>query len=216
MILSVSIEGSVGKILEHEALAGERAVSSAMRTAGASLKTALRADVTGAGLGNRLANTIRSTVYPAGQPSLNAAALVWSKAPKIVGAHERGALIRSRSGFWLAIPTAAAGRGRRGGRITPGEWEKRNGRRLRLVYRPGRAGLLVDDGTLLARPTGRLTKGAFGPKLPRRFRNRTVPVFILVPQVKLAKQFDLASRARAAHAALPGQIVAAWRGARAQ
>jgi hypothetical protein len=42
--------------------------------------------------------------------SLNAAALVWSKAPVIVGAHDTGPLIRSKSGFWLAIPTPAAGR----------------------------------------------------------------------------------------------------------
>lgn len=32
--------------------------------------------------------------------------------------------------FWLAIQTPAAGKSLRGGRITPGEWERRRGLRL--------------------------------------------------------------------------------------
>ena len=94
-----------------------------------------RGQITGAGLGQRLARTIRSEQYPKGQPSLNAAALVWSKAPDIVSAHDTGPMIRSRNGFWLTIPTAAAGKSRRGGRISPVEWERRTGLRLRFVYR---------------------------------------------------------------------------------
>lgn len=76
--------------------------------------------------------------------SLGAAALIYSKAPHIVGAFDEGAVIRSKDGFWLAIPTEAAGKSAKGGRITPGEWERRNGRRLKFVYRRGRPGLLVD------------------------------------------------------------------------
>jgi hypothetical protein len=34
--------------------------------------------------------TDAATHYPKGQPSLNAAALVWSKAPVIVGTHDTG------------------------------------------------------------------------------------------------------------------------------
>lgn len=209
MNLNVLIEGNIGKFLESDIRAGERAVTSAMRTTASGLKASWRNQITGAGLGRRLANTIRDEVYPKGQPSLNAAALVYSRAPKIVGAHERGDLIRSKSGFWLAIPTASAGRGRRGGRITPGEWEQRTGRRLRLVYRPGKAGLLVDDGTLRSGHAP-----AFGQRKKRGFRNRVVPIFILVPQVKLTKRLDLMSAARTAQAALPARIIAQWRGAR--
>ena len=51
---------------------------------------------TGAGLGTRLGNSIRLATYPKGSESLNAAALVWSNAPVIVGAHDTGPLIRSR------------------------------------------------------------------------------------------------------------------------
>ena len=70
---------------------------------------------------------------PKSGESLDAAALVWSKAPVIVGAHDTGPLIRSKEGFWLAIPLPAAGKSLRGGRITPGEWERRRGLRLRCT-----------------------------------------------------------------------------------
>ena len=57
--------------------------------------------------------------YPKTGESMNAVALVWSKAPVIVGAQDTGPLIRSRDGFWLAIPTKVAGRCLRGAKITP-------------------------------------------------------------------------------------------------
>ena len=52
--------------------------------------------------------------------SLNAAAVVWSKAPLIIGAHDAGPLIRAKNGVWLAIPTPAAGKALGGRRITAG------------------------------------------------------------------------------------------------
>jgi hypothetical protein len=42
-----------------------------------------------------------------------------------------------------------------------------------------------------------------------------VPIFLLVPQVKLAKRLDLARDADRAQAAVPGLIVANWLDARA-
>src|SRR5690606_618630 len=109
----------------------ERAVTRAVSAAGASLKSAWRRQITGAGLGQRLANTIRNRTYPDRGESIGAAALVWSKAPQIVGAHARGALIRSTRGLWLAIPTPAAEQTFRQGRLTPAIWERRTGLRLR-------------------------------------------------------------------------------------
>ena len=117
-------------MMAAEVVAGERAVTGAMREAGIGLKSAWRLQITGAGLGTRLANSIRSQTFPRAGESLDAAALVWSKAPVIVGAHDTGPLIRSQNGFWLAIPLPAAGKSLRGGRITPGEWERRRGLRL--------------------------------------------------------------------------------------
>ncbi len=99
MKLGVSIVGDIARIMAAETRAGEKAVTTAMRDAGTGLKSAWRAQITGAGLGARLARTIRSEQFPKGRTSLNAAALVWSKAPVIVGAHDTGPLIRSKNGL---------------------------------------------------------------------------------------------------------------------
>lgn len=137
MKLNLDISPDLVAVMAAEVSAGERAVSAAMREAGAGLKASWRRQITGAGLGQRLANSIRSQTYPKVGESLSAAVLVWSKAPQIISAHDAGLMIRSRTGFWLAIPTMAAGKGPRGRRITPGEWEQRRGIRLRFVYRRG-------------------------------------------------------------------------------
>ena len=204
MKLKLDITPDLAAMMAAEIKAGERAVTTATREAGISLKTAWRGQITGAGLGQRLARTIRSEQYPKGQASLNAAALVWSKAPKIINAHDTGPLIRSRNGFWLAIPTEAAGKSRRGGRITPGQWEQRSGLRLRFVYRRTGPSLLVAEG--------RLNKG--GRAVASRSKTgrglTTVPIFLLVPQVKLPKRLDLDRDAERAHDSVPGLIVANW------
>ena len=129
-------------------------------------------------------------MFPKAGASLNAAAVVWSKAPVIIGAHDAGPLIRARNGLWLAIPTPAAGKALGGRRITPAGWERRTGLRLRFVYRRGGPSLLV------------------APAAPGR---AAAPVFLLVPQVKLPKRLDLARDAERAHEAMPGLVVANWK-----
>jgi hypothetical protein len=202
--LGINIVGDIASLLETEAKSGEKAVSTAMRIAGTGLKDAWRAQITGAGLGPRLARTIRSEQFPKGRPSLNAAALVWSKAPVIVNAHDTGPLIRSKDGFWLAIPTAAAGTSRRGGRITPGEWERRTGLRLRFVYRRAGPSLLVAEGRLNSKGRAVASRSKTGRGLV------TAPIFLLVPQVKLPKRLNLARDADRALDSVPGLIVANW------
>jgi hypothetical protein len=187
-----------------EIKAGEKAVSTAMREAGTGLKTAWRAQITSAGLGRRLANSIRSQTYPKSGDSLSAAALVWSQAPVILRAHDTGPLIRSKNGFWLAIPTAAAGKSARGGRITPGEWERKQGLKLLFIYRRRGPSLLVAEGRLNSRGLGVASKSKTGRGVA------TVPIFLLVPQVKLAKRLDLARDAERAVDRVPGLIVANW------
>jgi hypothetical protein len=151
-----------------------------------------------------LARSIRSAQYPKGKPSLNAAALVWSKAPIILGAHNTRPLIRSKNGFWLAIPTPAAGKSARGGRISPGEWERRTGLRLRFIYRRKGPSLLVAEGRLNTKGRAVASRSKTGRGL------LTAPIFLLVPQVKLAKRLDLARAAEAELGRVPGAIVASW------
>ena len=204
MKLKADIIGSIARLMAAETRAGEKAVSTAMREAGTGLKAAWRAQITGAGLGARLARTIRSEQFPKGRASLNAAALVWSKAPVIVGAHDTGPLIRSRSGFWLTIPTPAAGKSTRGGRITPLEWERRTGLRLRFVYRRRGPSLLVAEGRLNTKGRAVASRSKTGRGLT------TVPIFLLVPQVRLPKRLNLARDAERAVDSVPGRIVANW------
>ena len=132
-------------------------------------------------------------MFPTAGESLNGAAVVWSKAPVIIGAHDAGPLIRARNGLWLAIPTSAAGKALGGRRITPAAWERKTGLRLRFVYR--RAG-----PSLLVTPASSTAQGV-----------TAAPIFLLVPQVKLPKRLDLARDAEQAHEAVPGLIVANWR-----
>jgi hypothetical protein len=175
-----------------EIAAGERAVTAAMREAGTGLKLAWRGQITGAGLGARLANSIRAEVFPKAGASLNAAAVVWSKAPVIIGAHDAGPLIRARNGLWLAIPLPAAGKALGGRRITPAAWERKTGLRLRFVCRRSGPSLLV------------------APEGSRSPAATVAAIFLLVPQVKLPKRLDLARDAERAHDAVPGLIVANW------
>ena len=196
-----------------------RSVTGAMREVTEGLKSDLRADVVDGGLGQRLANTWRGKTYPEGAVSLEAASFVWSKAPNIVDAFDRGVTIKSSRGFWLAIPTPAAGvKGisTTGAmkRITPGGWERRTGMRLRFVYRRGQPSLLVADNARLskkglARPNiGRARGGAQFSRLKGR---TTVVVFILVPQVSLRKRLDIASIAQRWGDRVPGTIASHWR-----
>ncbi|PKP68314.1 MAG: hypothetical protein CVT82_15680 [Alphaproteobacteria bacterium HGW-Alphaproteobacteria-4] len=204
MKLKLAIDPDIVTLMAAEVAAGERAVTTAMREAGTGLKSAWRGQITGAGLGTRLANSIRLATYPKSGESLNAAALVWSKAPVIVGAHDTGPLIRSKHGFWLAIPTAAAGKSTRGGRISPGEWERRTGLRLRFIYRLRGPSLLVAEARLN-------TKGRAVVSRAKTVRGlATVPIFLLVPQVKLRKRLELVRDAERAVDAVPGLIVAGW------
>lgn len=96
----------------------ERAVMSGMRDAADGLKQDLRDDVVATGLGERLSRTWRGKTFPEAGESAEGAAYVWSRAPKIVDAFDRGVVIRSARGLFLAIPTAAARNRRKSGQAS--------------------------------------------------------------------------------------------------
>lgn len=204
MQFKLDVQPDLVAMMKAEIEAGERAVTAAMGQAGLGLKSAWRAQITGAGLGQRLANTIRNQTYPKAGASLNATALVWSQAPVIIGAHEKGALIRGRNGLWLAIPLPAAGKAARGARITPAEWEKKTGLQLRLVPRRNGPGLLVAEARVSVKGLAKVSRSNTGRGLA------SIPVFLLVRQVKLPKRLDLERDARVARERIPDAIVANW------
>jgi hypothetical protein len=211
MRLSAAVEGDLKRFLADELKAGEEAVTAGIREATNGLKLDLRQQITGAGLGRRLANTWRGEVYPKGQKSIRAAGLVFSKAPNIVRAYADGAVIRSRHGFFLAIPTPAAvryGDGKK--KMTPGLWERMHGARLKFVYRRGAPSLLVAEN----RRARSGKRGGFAKASATALRTgrglATVPMFILVPQVTIKKRLDVDGAANKWLAALPGLVVRNW------
>jgi len=206
--VQVTVGGDLEKELTAEVRGAERAVTAAIRLAGAGVKAGWRAQIASAGLGERLGRTIRDQYFPKSGASIEAAALIYSRAPHIVGAFDQGVTIRAKDGFWLAIPTEAAGKSSKGGRITSGEWERRNGRRLKFIYRRGRPGLLVDTGDVL--PRARVMKRDGTSRAARGFRNRSVIIFILVPQVRLTKRLDLETVAREWQDKLPALVAQNW------
>jgi hypothetical protein len=211
MKLAAALSGDLRKIMAEEVRAAEDAVTAGMRQAADGLKADLRRQVTEAGMGQRLANTWRAELYPKSQKSIKAAGFVFTRAPTIIRAFDQGAVIKSRHGFWLAIPTPAAGTGARGKRMTPGLWEQMHGSRLRFIYRRGAPSLLVAEN-MRAR-TGK--RGGFAKGSASALRSgrgmTSVVMFILVPQVSLKKRLDVDGVAERWAAALPELIVRNWR-----
>ena len=176
------------------------------------IKNDLRGQVTGAGLGNKLAKSWQAKLYPKGQKSISAAGWVFSKAPKLIRAFSEGALIKSKDGFFLAIPTEAAPkRGVGGKRINPSNFPEHSLGRLRFVYRPGKISLLVVDS--LRASTGK--RGGFRKASESVLKSgrglTTVVMFLLVPQVKLKKRLDYQSVVNAREGQLPQTILKNWK-----
>lgn len=211
MIRAVTV-GDIAKAMRDEIKAGEKAVKTSMAEAGKGIQAGWRAQIASAGLGARLPRTIRTRAYPIGEDSMNAASLVWSNAPVIIGAFDRGVTIRSNDGFWLAIPTPEAGKtglGRK--RITPGGFEQRTGIRLRFVYRKSGASLLVADGARI-NARGRAVMSRAKVRADGIQRGAvTAVIFWLVPQVTLRKRLDLARDIDRWANRVPGLIVNNWR-----
>jgi hypothetical protein len=209
MKLAATVARSLQADMQAELRDLERAVAAGARSAGQSLRTELRRQVTSAGLGQRLANSWRDRHYP--NRKLDAASLVYTKAPQIIRAFDGGAVIRSRRGRFLAIPTENAPRkGTDGKRISPSTFPEHRFGPLRFVPRPSGPSLLVVDGlrASFSRQTGELR--GFRRATDRARRNgqglATVVMFLLVPQVKLRKRLDVARAAERWSGQLPALI----------
>ena len=128
MRMRAALVGNLEKVMAEDLDDAETAVTGGMKRATDGLKGELRGQVQRAGLGRKLSNAWRGQTYPKGGKSLGAAGLVYSKAPKIHAAYNKGGVIRSKSGGWLAIPTEAAGQRAFRQRQTPARKEQSHGR----------------------------------------------------------------------------------------
>lgn len=217
--MRVTISGDFAALLRADLRRGEKAVTRAVRSSADKLKLDMRNQVTGAGLGGRLANAVRSRNYPPGSDaSLGAAALVYAKpsrsgvggAAAILSAYEDGAVIRSRQGRYLAIPTdAVISRG--GKKVSPRDFEEA-GIKLRFVPpRAGRPALLVADDFTVGERSGRARYATARQRQTGR-RLATVVMFVLIPQARVRKRLNIKSLADSALSSLPNAIVSEWEG----
>jgi hypothetical protein len=209
MKLAATIGRSLQAEMQGELRDIERAVTTGTREAGRGLRTELRRQVGSAGLGQRLANSWRDKHYPNGK--LDAASLVYTKAPQIIRAFDEGTVIRSRRGRFLAIPTENAPRkGTDGRRISPSTFPEHRFGPLRFVPRLNGPSFLVADGlrASLSRKSGELRGFRRATDRARRSGQglTTVVMFLLVPQVKLRKRLDVARAAERWSAQLPALI----------
>jgi hypothetical protein len=192
----------------------ERGAAAGTKAAGRGLKTELRRQVTSAGLGQRLARTWRDKHYD--NRGIDAASLVYSKTPQIIRAFDEGAVIRSRRGRFLAIPTEnAPRRGVGGKRISPSTFPEHRFSPLRFVPRPSGPSLLVVDGlrASFSRKTGELRGFRRASDRARRTGSglTTVVMFVLVPQVKLPKRLNVARAAERWSGRLPALVERSFR-----
>ncbi len=223
MRLDVRITGDLAKLLATEARTAELAVTAAVRKTGDGLKSDLRSQVVGAGLGRRLANAVRLNVYPDKSDSLSAAAFVYARpgkgghggAANIVAAFEEGTLIRARGGRYLAIPTAnvpiksGARRPMSPAEMKSGIKSGGFGQDLKLVP-TNRPGVM-----LLVLPIIRAANGkALRPVTPRRVKAgravEWVTMFILVRQAQMPRLLDWKGPAQNWGNRLEGLVLAEW------
>lgn len=197
-------------------------VTSAIGEGAQELKADWRGQIERARLGPRLANTIRSEVYPKGQTSVDAAALIWTKAADIIKAYADGATIVARNGGrFLALPTEDVPRKRQGNALTPEEVETRFGRPLQFIspsdrgfwtpsIRRNGVAFLVLKNLRIRKSSGRW-RNASESELRRRKETSSVVMFVLVPRVTVLKRLDLEEIARLAETRHPSLLSKHWR-----
>lgn len=213
--------GDMKQVLASVYADGEAAATAAVRVAGQATQQELRTQVSSTLGGNSrgVANAWRLRTFPV-QPSLGAAALVWTKAPNVIEAFDKGVTIRAKGGGWLAIPTQQVQAmrgvgGSRGGRVTPAAFERATGSKLDLVYTGRNVAMLIARGRFGR--GGRRFQGSFRATdrqrrgWDKRREERFLVAFVLVPLVRLNKRLDLAGAGQRGIERLAANLVSQWR-----
>ncbi len=170
------------KIVRRYLADGTAAVGGATKRLERRLEAATRAAVPG-----NLWKAWASESYPKSGPARNPAGIVFvngrDRTQGAIAFFTRPGAIRGRSEQYLAVPLPAAGPRGRKRWLTPGEWERAHGVRLRFVYRGGnRPALLVADDAQLKGRAQIADRAAPGRQAAGR--TATIPIFVLLPQVK--------------------------------
>jgi hypothetical protein len=229
MQLSVTTQGDLRAQVRAEIVEMERAVKEAVRTAGDILRERIAQDVRsnfgrrndrGRSSAEGFARSWRSRTFPANQPSMNAASIVWSKAPLLAHAFDEAALITVSRAKYLCIPSQfnlAGGKRRTAGTVgSRNYWQGVKVKPAEMVAlgkaKPSKAFirssgngwktwfLKVEERRVGVRGTRRAFAGGVQVGGRSRFgANRLigrgyVPMFYLKKQVKMPKLLDLEAR----------------------
>jgi hypothetical protein len=157
-------------------------------------------------LGNRLAYAPSADIYPQGSARTEGAMRAFSQ----------GADIRAGAGKLLPIPTPAARQfARSNKRLSPAEFERVTGIKLRGFYSKARGVLLLVADNVRQLASGRIRSNVRTRKDGSSYSSlngaATVVVFICVPFVRLDKRFDIASTVRPAAQQLAQRVESKFR-----
>jgi hypothetical protein len=200
VIDGAALDRDVDRAIRAYLTAGTRAIVSTTKALERQLESATKSAVPG-----RLWRAWASHTYPRSGPARDPVGEVYVNGR----ARSQGAMtfwtqpgeIRGKSGQYLAIPLPAAGSRGRARNLTPGEWERITGKRLRFVYRPGRASLLVlDDGVLSGK--SKVARGNTARRIAAGRASTTIPIFVLLPMVKFRNAVAIAPLVQRAEADL--------------
>ncbi|MFZ4410572.1 MAG: DUF6441 family protein [Paracraurococcus sp.] len=237
-LITSAVLGDLRAGMEAEVRDAARAMRHGVERAGREVQAELRAQARSAGFtdrGRAVANAWRLSLYPppaTAQRTLRHAALVWTNAPKLVDAFDRGLPVVARGGRYLAFPTpynAAGGRrgaSARGGlRVTPAQMQAARHEAFVIRSKSNPSVRLwclrVRAATGIARRARRL-RLFVGPNaeiLTGRHRGQQrrarevlaqgfVPMFFLLRQVSLRKRLDVAAVRRRAPGILARALAA--------
>lgn len=241
MRLKLAVKGDLVRSMKAEKVRIARAVTKAIDDVSRDAQEELRAQVVAAFPGRggqKLVKTIRVKRFPR-HDSINAAALVFTRAPDIIAGSDSGAVIVPRQGRFLAIPTnfnrnlgrrgtsaeRAAG-GWAGVRVTPDEmvksglafvrprsdgpgyvWFLKVKIEGRKIYKSSARRGERYGGKAIA---GGLVRVGDARRRARDFdiieKNGGVPMFTLVPQVRVPKKLSIARVRSKAERRLPREI----------
>jgi len=189
--MRLAVFGSLRTHLRAEAKIARKAMIQTLREAARDLTAELKAD-TSRGLGRRVGRKWKFRVFSNGRRTADMAALIYPaggpRLRQMLGAHEKGAVIRAQNGRYLAIPTLfnRAG-GRRGGKVLfqPRELHESFVQRSRngnlLIFAPVRQAQRLRRGQVqsLAVASNQVLGSGRRKRTEALLAARAVPMFVL-------------------------------------
>jgi hypothetical protein len=186
--LQIEITHDLGTFADRTGAKIRRGAMRGAKRFEARAKLEYRQDVRRAGLGDRLANTWRTRVYPLRGESWHPTVHVWSNAPMLAAAHADGGVIVPKAGKFLAIPIDNVVR-KGGRRRRPLDIESEFNQDL--VIKPTRhPNVFLALVRAVRARSGRGLRRASARRRGQGRAEQLVPMFILVRQVTLTPRLN--------------------------